>query len=386
MKKSSNLWLILVGLLALLLILNLLAPPGSNQRLGSSFSRQPDGYGAWFAYMQEQGHEVQRLQQPYDQLPTDQETTLIQVHHPYRPSLSESEQAWVEAGNTLVILGEGAPVTEANFRSTHSTPFGSVLIETTRRHPRTRREPLLQDEFGRITWSESEGEGQVIYVVTPFLAANAYQDQAGNFPLLESWVTAAGGPIWIDEYIHGYRDPEQVENVARTWTEFFGNSAMLPVVIQAGVILGIGIVAANRRFGQALVPPGEARTNSETYIQALAAVLQKANSREFVVETLGKAERIQLQRALGLGQQRISTPNLLKAWTERTGRPAADLEALLQYLPATEGSAMTRSRPRRLTDAELIQWLQTIQQVRQVASGSRAPHLDPNLSNGESKG
>lgn len=375
MRQNTRIGLILLGLLALGLLVTLLFP--QHQTLGSSFGRQPGDYGAWYAYMEEQGHPIDRLSQPYDQLSTDQPLTVIQVQFPFAPALSKSDRDWIAQGNTLVILSPIASATRAPYQTTLDTPAGEVQIETTRRRRGTRGvTPLLEDDHGLIAWEDREGEGRILWAVTPFLAANAYQDQPGNFALLEAWATELGGPIWVDEYIHGYRDPEQVEGVARTWTEYLITSSLLPVGIQILVILGIGIWAANRRLGQALAPPEAALSNSETYIQALAAVLQKAHSTPFVLETLGKAERIEIQRALGLGRESITPPHLLQIWTERTGRPATELESVLNTLPQP-GSQAHRS----MTDKQLLQWLQQIRQVRSALSRTGNDPQHSNLSN-----
>jgi hypothetical protein len=50
--------------------------------------------------------------------------------------------------------------------------------------------------------------GEITFVVNAFLAANAYLNAPGNFALLTDLVTRNGGQVWVDEYLHGYRDAE----------------------------------------------------------------------------------------------------------------------------------------------------------------------------------
>ncbi|MEN8446593.1 MAG: DUF4350 domain-containing protein, partial [Cyanobacteria bacterium J06555_13] len=57
-------------------------------------------------------------------------------------------------------------------------------------------------------------------------------------------------------------------------------------------------------------------------------VLHKANNHDFLVETLSRAERKTLQRALGLGDAPVSPEKLKTAWQQTTGRSAAELGVL----------------------------------------------------------
>jgi len=94
--------------------------------------------------------------------------------------------------------------------------------------------------------------------------------------------------------------------------------------------------------------------NSESYIQALASVLHKAGGSEFVLETLGKAEQLNIQKALGLGTSPLSVDDLMAAWSQQTGQPADSLQTLLR----------TAARHRRVSETELSQWIETMNKVR----------------------
>jgi hypothetical protein len=98
--------------------------------------------------------------------------------------------------------------------------------------------------------------------------------------------------------------------------------------------------------------------NSEAYIQALAGVLQKADSSEFVLEVVGKEEQLQLQKALLLGQIQLDHQSLVEAWVQQTGHPAAELEQLLQV----------QSRKGRMSESDLLTWLRKWEQIRRQLS------------------
>lgn len=106
--------------------------------------------------------------------------------------------------------------------------------------------------------------------------------------------------IWVDEYIHGYRnkgkgnssssdgDRQQPENILT----YLANTPWLLLFIQIIIIAGVAFVSALRRFGKPVVVNQAIADNSTAYIDALAGVLQKANSTDFVVDTIGKDERL----------------------------------------------------------------------------------------------
>ncbi|HEY9663003.1 MAG TPA: DUF4350 domain-containing protein, partial [Allocoleopsis sp.] len=62
-------WIVAGIVLLVLVCLSLVvAPQRSNLPQGSTYSRAPGGYGAWYAAMQQQGVEIQRWQKPLDEL------------------------------------------------------------------------------------------------------------------------------------------------------------------------------------------------------------------------------------------------------------------------------------------------------------------------------
>ncbi|MBW4661925.1 MAG: DUF4350 domain-containing protein [Drouetiella hepatica Uher 2000/2452] len=389
MNFKNRRWLGAIALLTLIL-LSLFAAPATDLRQGSTYSRSPDGYGAWFAYMQAQGKPIQRWQKSVDRLfeadeppvPSATEVstkaslssappspiTLIQIDNGNIWSTA-ANPGWIEQGNVLVLLGTKAPVSKAPFRSSLSSPSGSVKIETSQRYtPSGQRaseppgqdssqiQPILRDDYGAVVWEEAIGKGRIIHSSTPFLAANAYQDEPGNFKFLAKLVIDSGHPIWVDEYIHGYRDPDPIApGKSPSLLGYLAQTPLLIVGVQALVLLLTLIWGQNRRLGapKKLAEPPE--DNSTAYIQALAGVLQKANSSDFVAGTIAKAEQIQFQRSLGLGTALLDSQTVSAAWHQQTGQPAAQLQEILD-LPQGD---------RRSTDSELLTWLKNIQTAHQ---------------------
>jgi Domain of unknown function (DUF4350) len=346
---------------------------------GSTFSRAPSGYGAWYAHLQKQNIAIQRWQRPLEELfnapalPPSQEIswnsaqtiapiapiTLVKIATGRSPlSMSGIEQDWVEQGNVLVLLGVRSPVSKAPFSSQLSSPSGLVKIETRRRFGyKDKTSPaqqtiLLKDAFGAVAWADPIGRGQLISIVTPHLAANAYQDEPGNFKFLTKLVTAPGNPIWIDEYLHGYTTPknEAAPGKSGSLAAYLASTSLPVLAMQALIILLVLIWDKNQRFGMPVKLSPPKVDNSEAYIQALAGVLQKAECSEFVWETVGKAERAYVQRSLGLGSSPIESAAIVDAWVQQTGRPAAELEEVLR-----------KPSQKRPTRQELLTWLGKVQ-------------------------
>jgi hypothetical protein len=346
----------LIALVAIVALTLFIAPRSNRLMSGSTFSRSPDGYGAWFAYMQREGTPVQRWRKnPFevDQL-TGTGNTMIQID----PTVVRAyvQEEWVKRGNTWIIVGRDLPATEAGFSTQHQSDRGLVKIETSRRLLKSGATELLSDKFGSIVWEIPNGKGRVIYVGTPFLAANAYQDEPGNFPFFAQLATRYGRKIWVDEYLHGYR--EKTENSAartRNWGEYLLETPLAVVLLQTIAIVLVLIWAKNRRFGQPR-PLENPRTNdSQAYTQALAGVLYKAGRSEFVVDVVGREEQLQIQRSLGIGGALLDREALMNAWVQQTGRSASELEPLF---PGKQ----------QLNEQDLLKWLTKIREIKQNLS------------------
>jgi hypothetical protein len=353
---------VLVGGIAIvaIVLLTLFAAPASNRQVsGSTFSRAPDGYGAWNAYMERQGTPIQRWQKPSEDFIRSPQrhsqkgakTTFLQINTGFLPfSLSEAERTWVRQGNTMVVLGAGnPPATEASFTTIQEN---SVRVDTARRRTLEDHETkILGDRYGAIVWEDAIGKGRVIYSITPFLAANAYQDEPGNFALLEKLVRQNGNSIWVDEYLHGYKETEVAKREdAENWVVYLLKTPLLPISVQVGILVLVLIWSSNRRFGQPIPLAHAPKDSSGAYIEALAGILHQANRSEFVVDVVGREEQLHIQRALGLGDKSIDTATLKAAWIEQTGRSAEEIE---QVLPNGQ----------HLSEQDLLIWLSRIQEI-----------------------
>ncbi|MEA5420637.1 DUF4350 domain-containing protein [Spirulina sp. CCNP1310] len=355
----------IVGAVALglfLLVGLLLAPAQVPDHIGSTYTRGPSGYGAWYSWMETQGATISRWRRPATELEQPEGSVLIQIYsHPRSLSEDWELDTWVREGNTLIAVGVNQPVTGAKFRSAIMTPWGLGRVETRRRRLGEENK-LWGDRFGAVVWREQRGEGEIIAVSTPFLAANAYQDHPANFQLLAHLALQPGEelgetldftarPVWVDEYLHGYRDPDPAdteETPDNIWA-YFARTPLLPMAIQGGILGLVAIAALNRRFGPVQIPPVPPENNSQAYIEALAAVLSKAEQHRFALDILTPEATRQLQESLGFGPTPMTPEELRAAWIAQGKSPQA-LQALLKPNP-------------RPSEAELIATLQAWQNV-----------------------
>jgi hypothetical protein len=369
-KISKRGWLIAaIAVLTIILLTLFSASSGSPNSQGSSYSSAPDGYGAWYAFMQKRGVDMQRWQRPIQDLLTNTSTgnskTLLQVMSRLTPTditLSPEDRAWVSQGNRLVILGIDAPATEAAFSKSLQSKAGLVVIDTTKRFSHSTK--LLSDEFGAVVISKDEGKGEIILASTPHIGANAYQDAIGNYEFLAQLVTQDGHRVLVDEYTHGYKDRDLIVKEGKEdWFAYLAKTPLLPSMLQLAMLFVVLIVAQNRRFGWPVRPKSRTVDNSAAYMQAMAAVLHKAQSSEFVLEVVGKAEQLRIQQALGLGgQQLLDRKTIVNAWIQQTKRPATEMLSVLQVSSDKQPKG---NRPRKVSESELKLWLANLQTIRQ---------------------
>ena len=330
-KKLILIIAIAVGFLILLTVI--FAPNNQISQQGSTYGRDPSGYGAWAAFMEEKGTPIQRWQKPLLKLSEKPEKiTLLQIQNSLQSenfSQNIVDQQWLENGNRLIILGVLKPVTEVPFTTMQPSPFGNIAIDTSRRANNS-KDKILGDRFGAIVWREKVGQGEIILATTPHLAANAYQNFQSNYQFLADLATKEGYALWVDEYLHGYKDSDVIQSeIGQTIWNFFFKTPFLIIFIQAIIILLFLLWSGNRQFGQAIAVIPPTRNNSEAYIQALAGVLEKAESADFVVSRLQETEQKALQSTLGLGTNLLPSNALVTAWERQHSDSSNKLRSLL---------------------------------------------------------
>jgi hypothetical protein len=353
--KIKKIWIMgAIALLIIILITLFFAPSNNQKQSGSTYNRKPDGYAAWYEYMLEKGINLKKWKKPFlDLLETqEKEITLLKIQPALQGfSLTEEEQNWLKKGNNLIVLGVKESPTKAKFSSIHNSDVGKIKIDTSRRGQN--KSAILGDEFGAIIWQEAMAKGEITQIITSYFAANAYQDYQGNYQFLEQLVTKYNQPILIDEYLHGYQDKEVIkEEFNDNLIGYLLQTPLSILMIQGLILLGICLWSFNHRFGQIIQVSSPKINNSKAYIDALAAVLEKAKNSDFMIEIIGKEEQIQLQKKLGLGNKLLPRQDLIDLCQNQRKNQLASL-SLLEL----------KSKNRPLKERELLNWLKEWQKI-----------------------
>ncbi len=352
--KTKKYWLFGIVILVILILITLFYAPNNNQQqTGSTYNRQPNGYSAWYEYMKAKNVDLNRWEKPILNLVENQKNfiTLLQIQSEIKPYLLSVEDTnWLRKGNNLIILGVGGNVTKAQFTTYQNSELGKVRIDSSRRGRNNTQ--LLGDEYGIIVSEEKIGEGKYIEITTPYLAANAYQDYPVNYQFLEKLVNN-NQPIFIDEYLHGYKDKEVItQELKQNLISYFLHTPLVILLIQLLVLLLVFLWGFNKRFGKIveIYPPQE--NNSQAYINALANILKKAQSKDFILENIGKEKQIKLQKKLGLGNKLLPSETIIEMLNHDQEK-----KILLKYLLDLP------LRKNQIKESELLNWLENWQSI-----------------------
>ncbi|MEM7727160.1 MAG: DUF4350 domain-containing protein [Cyanobacteria bacterium P01_A01_bin.45] len=382
MKSSNRLaWIGGITVLAILLLTLISAPTVNKINSGSTYGRGASGYGAWYAYMQKQGISIKRWQKPFPAVMGEKNpVTFIRINSDLKSSrISRLEKKFVAKGNTLVILGVREPVRTTNFSTIQDSKFGNIKIDTGRRKEiLDTKQSKLGDNFGAVVWEKKYEKGKVVLATTPDLAANAYQENLANYRYLKDLVTKDGKPLLIDEYIHGYVDknPNTPGKTYRDSKEslwgYLSKTPLAIAFIQAGILLFVLVLSQNKFMGQAKSVTTPIIDNSKAYIQALSAVLHRAESHSFVAKTIASYEHRELQKALGIiatsDSSNMSTnisrdlqEKILSAWNNQIGTVPQELISVLNI----------HERKRNWSEKDLMDWLGNWQKVKEILSSKK---------------
>ena len=371
-------WWIL-AVIAVVLTVVLLMPGQNSPIQGSTCDKSPTGYGAWWTWMKKENTPVKRWQKPLTELGTlPNPAALLHVDSSgennavYNLTNIGEVREWLKAGNRLVYLGIRAPISDAPFQQVLPTEVGTVKIQG-RRRGRYPGSSLLSDDYGSVVWRIPVGKGELIYSSMPWLAANAFQDQPGNFRFLQQLTTADGHDCWVDEYSHGFRGPDDATNgtgspesdedgvrqIGSVW-KFFQQPPLFALFVQLIFMAALIAWWGNQAFGKRRSPALETPNNNQSYIEALAQVLVKANQPEFVVQKIAQAEAPRLARQLSL------PTSALPGISPQSQLPASSPYPQSALTPTQKrliSFCVPKTRPK--TVQGLQQWLQQWQQLRQ---------------------
>jgi hypothetical protein len=182
------------------------------------------------------------------------------------------------------------------------------------------------------------------------LLTNAHLDQDGNAALAVGLLHPATKVLWLiprgDRAVTGER-----RSLHQLLPEWFDDA-----LLQGAVALVLLALWRARRLGRVVVEPLPVVVRAAEAVEGRGRLYRSANARDRAAEALRSASRDAAARRLGLGPTG-SPDSLAQAAAERTGRPAADVQALL-YGPVP------------VDDASLVRLADALSRFDQEVAGS----------------
>jgi hypothetical protein len=275
----------LVLLAVLFSLLNALAPSPAGPR-SSSYATSPGGVAAYAAVLRRSGHPVRRLRAPItDRAPRADETLFVLEPDVVEPDEARAIGEWVRSGGHLVAggLGEwlGGVLTEAPAwaptepgRRRALTPVPGVRQVDSLDGGGWREVggalPQLGPATAPLLVSVREGRGRVTVLADVSPLQNRGLARADNAALGIDLAGGAERPVAFLETVHGY-------GVARGFAGLPANVRW--ALIGLGLTALVAIWSVGRRFGPVEEPEVEPAPPRVAYVEALAAALERAESR-----------------------------------------------------------------------------------------------------------
>ncbi|TDB37660.1 MAG: DUF4350 domain-containing protein [Actinobacteria bacterium] len=277
----------------------------------TTFSSAPEGYKVLYRYLDELGYEPRTLQQ-FETLP-EEGTVLIATSEPLAKQVTPDDArvlaGWVRDGGRVVFSGPFV----MEFVRAMDLQVGTLYGQETELRPvmpafyvqgvsaaKVGSARLLPDDG---TWADifkdgdgsamlvrRVGVGEVVWLADSYSFSNEGISEADNAELAVL-VSASGGPVYFDEYHHGFaRGGGVLERVGAG-----GQTALLA--------LGLGIALMLAAYGRRLGPTiGVAETpvaRTSAYIDSLAGLYRKAGARREALQALADGLTRALTRRYG---------------------------------------------------------------------------------------
>lgn len=365
----------------------------------TTYSSGPDGLRALYLTLQELGCDARRWRLPLREAALPERGTLVLVDPmPLASSEWEDLHNWVEHGNRVLLAGlEGLPevswLSERHFalapsETTSARPIQPTYltqgVESLRvrspyripleprekpeakdeeeavdlgcdlgRPPRALREaltraaPMFADDGGIVAAHARVGQGSAVLLCSSWSLSNQGIQEGDNLNFaLNALVGADQGPIYFDEYHHGYGE------------HVLWGVVPLPVKLcLAQILVGLLLVALARsvRLGPIMPLERGGRQRSE-FLGTMTAVLQRGHATRLAVQTAYDAALTQLRAGLGTtpdDDQQTLTQAADRLEPEAGKRLEAALSEARQALAAQERLSEARAAQlvRRLDEA-----------------------------------
>jgi len=348
LDKSDRRLLILIGVVLVVLVAVLVLNAGTEQDSGvpTTYSSTPSGAKAAYLYLQEDGYNVERWEDPPNELPTDVRDTVLVLASPESvPSSMDKNalQTYVMRGGR--ILGTGAScywfLPKANIvlefaPAPELKDYEPQIVSPLARAGNIRMSPEAHwgdPEPGQLVHYANEGkgivvsyrmgQGEVIWWAASQPLSNAGISQTGNLSLL---LNSLGGSksariLW-DEYFHSAHSPHS------------GSVWLAPLKVGFWQCLAV-FVALVLAFGRRNAPirslTEPSRLSPLEFVHTLGNLYRRAHSTRTALEVPYHRFRALLIRRLGLRHD-VSSSELLESARKKLGYRDADFEDTIRQI------------------------------------------------------
>jgi hypothetical protein len=258
---------------------------------GSSYSGQPDGALAVYAWFDALGGRTLRLQ---DLVLDESQPTSLVVLQPERPLDSTAHDAFdgvAQRGGTLVVAGDSLPwllytrslgvVVEPLRASVSSarTPDGLAFPFVARyRLGAAASQPLLVTEDGEIVALRTAYKGGSLLVIAspePLTNAALGRAPAARFVYREIISPSLGGTLTFDEVHHSFAPAAAG---TKSINQLLFDTAPGRAIVYAALLTFAFLALRGRRLGPPLParPPTETRRTMYEHVQMLAGLYRRA--------------------------------------------------------------------------------------------------------------
>jgi hypothetical protein len=279
---------------------------------GSTFSSAPEGLRVFYAYLDEIGVERSALQR-FDELPQSGTIVFAAASPPAR-DITRAEiariESWVENGGRLVLAGPyagelvgdrfaarrtGGTEEPAPLRPLLPSAYtAQVRLVDAGEDRMLTSSPAwathLKDLTGQALVTRSVGRGEVVWLAGVHPLSNGGIGAADNARLATALVVGAG-PVYFDEYHHGFVDGGGV------W-ERLGSGGRAAAILALLAIASL-LWAASRRIGPVIAPAEVKTARRGGYIASLAGLYRSAGAHRSALDSLADGLRSSLIRRYG---------------------------------------------------------------------------------------
>ena len=325
--------LVIAGVVLLLLVagsIMLATGPDDTSDVPTTYSAGSGGAKAAYLLLKSTGYQVERWEQPFDELPDSGGLTLIFAEAQGAPTGDERTalRKFLERGGHVIATG----VYSAFFLPDHDVvpdPLGGMTWKRvpsqspsfiTRAAPEitlapqaywtsgSSAVPLYGDADKPVVVKYSVAGGEVLWWASATPMTNAGLQEPGN---LEFFLACVGADrtqriLW-DEYAHGYR---------RSLAASAMHGPLKWMFLQIGIFTLAILITYSRRSGPIVLPAADRRLSPLEFVRTLGSLYQRAGAASVTVEISYQRFCYWLTRRLGVSSN-ASADELERAVRDR---------------------------------------------------------------------